>query len=117
MRIHRTALDGSPNPTRFDRRLERLDLIKTFGGLLHTEGLFYPQLGDMLGEEVAWYRREMRLAANTAKVQTDRYKAECRPEALNVARTKLDLDVRCTGYEILGMSRMRSETRSGSFMM
>ena len=74
-------------------------MIKAFGGLLQAEGIFYPQLGDMLGEEVAWYRREMRLAATTAEVETDRYKAERRVEALNVARRKLDLDVRCTGYE------------------
>lgn len=98
MRNLKAELNRNRNSTQLHQRNERLGKIKAFGVLLRQEGLFYPQLADMLLEEAGWYRREMELAAAATQVEGVRYKAALRLEALKVARSKLDMDVLCTGY-------------------
>lgn len=98
MRNLKAELNRNRNSTQQNLRNERLGKIKGFGALLRQEGLFYPQLADILLEEARWYRREMELAAAAPQVEGVRYKAALRLEALKVARSKLDMDVLCNGY-------------------
>ncbi len=79
-----------------DRKL-LLTTIQAFGRLLQDEGLLYPQLADNYSEEISWYEGEMERASNGAESAMNG--VELRGAALQVARTKLDLDVVCTGYD------------------
>ena len=95
----KAELDRSKDATQLPKRTERLNKIKTFGLLLQQEGLFYPQLANILAEEAKWYRREMDYATSARQFEGVKYKAALRLEALQIARKKLDMDVCCSGYE------------------
>ena len=86
-------------PTITDERNKQLANIKLIVFLLHQEGLWYPQLADYLHEEIMWYRREMEFAQAADEVEGYKYIVALRREALQVARQKLEWDVRCNGYE------------------
>ena len=75
--------------------------IQNFAFFLDGEGLRYPQLADVYGEEVLWYSIEMELiAAGTAsgRYESETPIASLRMSALVAARKKLDLDVGSTGH-------------------
>lgn len=75
--------------------------LKSVGLLLEMEGLFYPQLADVYGKAITWYRIEMDLAENgveSARYQSRGPKESLRSEALEFARQKLDCDVACNGH-------------------
>lgn len=77
------------------QREQLLANIQFFGRQLQEERLFYPQLADVYGKEISWYRREIQLVINGAGRTRLLYKEE----ALKVATAKLDLDVVCSGHD------------------
>ena len=77
-------------------RNQRLANIHKFIALLRQEGLFYPQIPDMLMRGIEWHQKELDRATNG--IEHAMYKVKCVEAALNMARQKLDMDVACTGY-------------------
>ncbi len=115
MRNLKSSINQNRNAIQFDIRNQRLAEIKEFGQLLRSESLFYPQLAELYTEEVKWYCREMQLALTTTEVDGDRYKAAMRHEALETARRRLDLEIRCTGYnsdEVEGALRLIHQVKN-----
>ena len=75
--------------------------IKYFADLLKHEGLRYPQLADVYGEEVLWYSIEEELVvagAASGRYESETPIASLRMYALKAAREKLNLDVEATGH-------------------
>ncbi len=115
MRNLKSNINQNRNAIQFDIRNQRLADIKEWGQLLRSESLFYPQLAELYTEEVKWYCREMQLAQTTTEVDGDRYKAAMRHEALETARRRLDLEIRCTGYnsdEVEGALRLIHQVKN-----
>ena len=75
------------------QRLQRRSQIETIIHLMFQQFPFYPELADMYDKEIEWYCKEM---AST-RAHNLGQKAILRQEALQAARNKLDLDIRCTG--------------------
>ena len=96
MRVYDDIIERNRDADVLDDRKQLLAIIQAFGRVLQEEVLLYPQLADNYDEEILWYRREVDRSSNGAEsVMTG---VELRGAALQVARTKLDLDVVCTGY-------------------
>ena len=106
MRVLRDYLNNNTDPVLLNLRQQLLAHIKEFALLLAQEGLLYPQLAEMFYEEYKWYGREMQHATGD---QSDRYKARCLEDALQAARTKLDLDVLCTGHNSAEVAKTLGE--------
>ena len=64
---------------------------------LKQEGFIYPQLADAL-DELGKLAKELSVARAPNAMCAAAYATDCRNSALQIAREKLDLDVRCTGF-------------------
>lgn len=124
MRILEQNIDRDQKPNRPhlnqnhpQKRNQVLANLRNFSLLLEWEGLFYPQLADVYGKAITWYRIEMDLADNgvaSARYQSGRPKESLRGAALKVARRKLDYDVACNGHDspvVLEMLKLIEELK------
>ena len=78
-------------------RLDRRGNMDTFIHEMYRQVPLYPQLAEMFIRELQWFEAEI----GALGVQNNNEKALLRHEAMQAARNKLDLDIRCTGTKSL----------------
>ncbi len=79
-------------------REAKREIINKLIDNLKQEGLIYPQLADALDELGKLAKKELSVARAPNAMSAAAYATDCRDSALQIAWHKLDLDVRCTGF-------------------
>lgn len=79
-----------------ERQVKRENINKLIDNL-KQEGLIYPKLADALDELGKLAHKELRVARTQSAMSVTAYISDCHNSALQIAREKLDLDVRCNG--------------------